>query len=404
MSTSRALSPEDAEALKARLELVLTQVRLATRDWKPMLARLDQAISDFRYAPVPLEKEAVTEAIAFLEWLRDDNFTFLGMREFKYSGGEKSGTLKRSDKPGLGILADPDIVILRRESGQDGINDARDPGLLAWAGPADRDQGERQVARAPPRLSRLHRRQDLHGQRCAGRGTAHRRSLHVDRLHPFGPENPLSACQGANGPGEVRLRSGRPLRQGTDQRPGILSARRIVPDSGTSTAPQRRVDPGADGATARARFGARRPVRPLRLRARLRAPRPLRQPRARAHRRIFEDGVRGAAFRLLSGLSIGCAGARPLHHRPFGRQDARGPSGDHRGRDPGHHPQLGGRAARAGRSVRRRRRPGDLGRALPRNLSRLVQSGRSVGGCGKPGRDERRCADRHRLPSPRRCA
>ena len=33
-------------------------------------------------APVPLDKDDVAEAIAFLEWLRDDNFTFLGMREF----------------------------------------------------------------------------------------------------------------------------------------------------------------------------------------------------------------------------------------------------------------------------------------------------------------------------------
>jgi glutamate dehydrogenase len=59
-------------------------------------------------------RRALTEAIAFLEWLRDDNFTFLGMREFKYSGGEKSGTLERADKPGLGILSDPDVLVLRR--------------------------------------------------------------------------------------------------------------------------------------------------------------------------------------------------------------------------------------------------------------------------------------------------
>ena len=71
-------------------------MRAAVNDWKPMLARLDQAISDFRYAPVPLDKDAVTEAIAFLEWLRDDNFTFLGMREFHYTGGAASGTLERT--------------------------------------------------------------------------------------------------------------------------------------------------------------------------------------------------------------------------------------------------------------------------------------------------------------------
>ena len=108
------LSEDAANGLRDRLLRILAQVRAAVADWKPMLARLDQAISEFRYAPVPLDKDAVSEAIAFLEWLRDDNFTFLGMREFKYSGGEKSGTLERSDRPGLGILHDPDVLVLRR--------------------------------------------------------------------------------------------------------------------------------------------------------------------------------------------------------------------------------------------------------------------------------------------------
>ena len=108
------LTAEKAEELKARLARVLGQVRAAVEDWKPMLARLDRAISDFRYAPVPLDRQAVTEAIAFLEWLRDDNFVFLGMREFRYSGDEKDGSLERTDEPGLGILADPDVLVLRR--------------------------------------------------------------------------------------------------------------------------------------------------------------------------------------------------------------------------------------------------------------------------------------------------
>ncbi len=108
------LAAEKAPGLKDRLEKMLAQVRAAVADWKPMLARLDKAISEFRYAPVPLDKKAVEEAIAFLEWLRDDNFTFLGMREFVYRGGEESGTLERANAPGLGILADPDVLVLRR--------------------------------------------------------------------------------------------------------------------------------------------------------------------------------------------------------------------------------------------------------------------------------------------------
>jgi glutamate dehydrogenase len=108
------LDGEQARALAGRLNHILAQVRAAVSDWRPMLARLDRAISEFRYAPVPLAKDHVAEAIAFLEWLRDDNFTFLGMREYQYSGGEKSGTLDRDDRPGLGVLADPDVLVLRR--------------------------------------------------------------------------------------------------------------------------------------------------------------------------------------------------------------------------------------------------------------------------------------------------
>ncbi|WP_245415985.1 MULTISPECIES: NAD-glutamate dehydrogenase [Mesorhizobium] len=110
------LSAEQAEALHQNLEKLVKQIRSVVHDWKPMLARLDQAISQFRYTPVPLEKHAVDEAIAFLEWLRDDNFTFLGMREFKYSGTEESGTLTRSKEPGLGILCDPEVTVLRRDA------------------------------------------------------------------------------------------------------------------------------------------------------------------------------------------------------------------------------------------------------------------------------------------------
>ncbi|WEX09712.1 NAD-glutamate dehydrogenase [Chelativorans sp. AA-79] len=108
------MSAEECAGLERRLSRILAQVRAAVADWKPMLARLDQEITRLRYAPVPLEAGEVHETIAFLEWLRDDNFIFLGMREFNYSGGAESGTLERSDKKGLGILADPDVRVLRR--------------------------------------------------------------------------------------------------------------------------------------------------------------------------------------------------------------------------------------------------------------------------------------------------
>ncbi|MGE3304447.1 MAG: NAD-glutamate dehydrogenase [Rhizobiaceae bacterium] len=106
------LSADDATALGQHLERTLRQVRAAVSDWKPMLGRLEREIAELRNAP--LNRRAVEEAVAFLEWLRDDNFTFLGMREFAWSGDAQDGELARGAAPGLGILSDPNVLVLRR--------------------------------------------------------------------------------------------------------------------------------------------------------------------------------------------------------------------------------------------------------------------------------------------------
>ncbi|WP_246727852.1 NAD-glutamate dehydrogenase [Chelativorans sp. Marseille-P2723] len=108
------LSAEACSTLRGRLMQIIGQVRAAVTDWKPMLARLDQEIAKLRNPAVPLDAQAVAEAIAFLDWLRNENFTFLGMREFRYVGGKDNGTLERAGEEGLGILADPNVRVLRR--------------------------------------------------------------------------------------------------------------------------------------------------------------------------------------------------------------------------------------------------------------------------------------------------
>ncbi|MCB1419357.1 MAG: NAD-glutamate dehydrogenase, partial [Notoacmeibacter sp.] len=108
------LDADRQKLLKARIEQVLKQVRHAVHDWKDMLIRLDHAISVYRHAQDVLDRHATQEAAEFLEWLRDDNFTFLGMREYVWEGDGKTGTLKRKSEKGLGILSDPDLRVLRR--------------------------------------------------------------------------------------------------------------------------------------------------------------------------------------------------------------------------------------------------------------------------------------------------
>ena len=50
----------------------------------------------------------------FLRWLVDNNFTLLGMREYAFDGTPEEGELKRTDRPGMGLLRDPDVRVLRR--------------------------------------------------------------------------------------------------------------------------------------------------------------------------------------------------------------------------------------------------------------------------------------------------
>ncbi|WP_075217316.1 NAD-glutamate dehydrogenase [Mongoliimonas terrestris] len=101
--------------LRARLDRVLTEVRAAVTDWPAMRAVLDGVIADYRAAPPPLPADEVVEAVAFLEWLANDNFTFLGYREYdvEMATGE-ADRIALKPETGLGILKDPDVRVLRR--------------------------------------------------------------------------------------------------------------------------------------------------------------------------------------------------------------------------------------------------------------------------------------------------
>jgi len=110
---ARLPDEEARNALEASLRKLLQEVRVATEDWRAMRNRLRMAIRDYRKDPPQLDEDELEEAIALLEWLEDDNFTFLGMRELSYdaSAGE---SIEAGDGEGLGLLRDPNMKILRR--------------------------------------------------------------------------------------------------------------------------------------------------------------------------------------------------------------------------------------------------------------------------------------------------
>jgi glutamate dehydrogenase len=75
-------SEDIRNALIIALDNVLADVRRAVDDWKPMLDRVNNLIAEMTSGLPELRVEDLGESVAFLRWLMDDNFTFLGVRDY----------------------------------------------------------------------------------------------------------------------------------------------------------------------------------------------------------------------------------------------------------------------------------------------------------------------------------
>ena len=106
----RRSSAAEREALKTGLVEILKTVRTAVDDWAPTLSRLEVALADLKSAADHLPENEADEAAAFLAWMGDHHFTFLGCREYSVETSA-DGQLSYHVIPdsGLGILADPNI-------------------------------------------------------------------------------------------------------------------------------------------------------------------------------------------------------------------------------------------------------------------------------------------------------
>ncbi len=95
---------QELKQLHLHIERVLTEVRGAVEDWKPMRAHAEQMIEELEADPPPVERRELDEVKAFLGWLTDDHFTFLGYREYKFEQRDGDTGLSVIPGTGLGIL------------------------------------------------------------------------------------------------------------------------------------------------------------------------------------------------------------------------------------------------------------------------------------------------------------
>ncbi len=82
-----------------RSKSILAEVRVCVQDWQPMLARIREHHRRFaRPTRRRFAVDEIAEAIQFLEWMADDNFTLLGARDYVFTdsdGGARTGLRDR---------------------------------------------------------------------------------------------------------------------------------------------------------------------------------------------------------------------------------------------------------------------------------------------------------------------
>ena len=106
IEADRQTEPEVLDAMAAEVRSALDDVRAAVEDWGRMREQLRRSIEDLRSSPPPVEREEMEEAHAFLEWIGNNHFTFLGFGAYRV---ERTGGRDRfvpEPGTGLGLLRD----------------------------------------------------------------------------------------------------------------------------------------------------------------------------------------------------------------------------------------------------------------------------------------------------------
>jgi glutamate dehydrogenase len=100
--------------LEQRLAAILKDVRATVADFEPMKEKLRAIVESLETSPPPVPSPDIRESIAFLRWLLDANFTFLGYREFDFGGG----VMRQVPNSALGILRNREPSSERRIADQ----------------------------------------------------------------------------------------------------------------------------------------------------------------------------------------------------------------------------------------------------------------------------------------------
>lgn len=104
MEVDRQTDPQTLEKIQTNITRVLNDVRLAVCDWQAMRQKVKDAIKDL--TAIQNDNTEIKESIAFLEWMLEDHFTFLGVRDYEVVGKGEDLALHLIPNSSLGVLKD----------------------------------------------------------------------------------------------------------------------------------------------------------------------------------------------------------------------------------------------------------------------------------------------------------
>ena len=105
IAIDRETDPKRLKLLEHEIAKVLSDVRVAVRDWEKMRSKMREAQDSLSLGPTGVDEELREESRALLDWMVDGRFTFLGYRQYKLSYRGERVFLKAVKGSGLGLLS-----------------------------------------------------------------------------------------------------------------------------------------------------------------------------------------------------------------------------------------------------------------------------------------------------------
>jgi len=97
-------APEMLTTLHTGCEHTLHDVRLVVEDWQPLRKQIKEIITTLETQKLPIPADENKESLAFLRWLEDNHFTFIGFRTYDLIEKQGQDELHLVQDSGLGIF------------------------------------------------------------------------------------------------------------------------------------------------------------------------------------------------------------------------------------------------------------------------------------------------------------